>query len=135
MPNTSGQYIVAGPTKTCRIDTDLDGAEGTLVNLDGTDDGVVNAAANATAGPLLVLVEGADGSSTETVGTVALPGAVVKVSAGGAITAGDRVTSNASAVGIATTTANDHYAGIAWENAASGDDFLMVVAPGMVAAS
>lgn len=133
MANPTGVYEkIEGFTRTVRIDSDLSAKEKYLVTLDTTDDGVVNLAAGATA-PLHVLIEGADGSSNEAVGTVATPGAYVKVKAGGSISAGDKITSDGSGKGIATTTDTNHYAGTAWENAASGDEFIMEVAPGMVA--
>lgn len=133
MANPTGVYETIANTRTVRIDSDLSGKEGYLVTNDTTDDGVVNLAANAAAS-LHVLIEGVDGSNEEGVGTVALTGSVVKVKAGGAITAGAKITANASGEGIVTTTDTDNYAGIAKENAASGDLFLMEVVPGMVAA-
>lgn len=133
MANPTGIYEkIEGFTRTVRIDSNLSAKEKYLVTLDTTDDAVANLASAATS-PVFVLVEGADGSSNEAVGTIALPGAIVKVKAGGTITAGAKITANASGLGIVTTTDTNNYAGIAWENAASGDEFLMIVSPGMIA--
>ena len=133
MTNPTGIYeTIEGLTRTVRMDSNLSAKSKFLVTMDTTDDNMVNLAAAATAA-LFVLYEGADGSSVEAVGTIALPGAVVKVKAGGTITAGAKITSDGSGQGIVTTTDTNHYAGLAAENAASGDEFLMTVAPGMVA--
>lgn len=122
----TGIYEVVVATRTVRIDSNLLAKTNYLVTLDTTDDFVVNLAAAATA-PLFVLTEGTDGSSDEAVGTIALPGSIVRVLAGGAISAGDKITANGSGEGIATTTDKNHVAGVAMENAADADEFLMLV--------
>ena len=134
MANPTGLRETIQGTLTVRIDSNLTDKEGYLVTWDTTDDLVVNIAAAATA-PLEVLLEGANGATTETTGTIALAGSIVKVKSGGAISAGDRITSDSAGKGVATTTDKQHYAGIAIENAASGDIFMMKVTPGMVSAT
>lgn len=134
MSNPTGTFETIVATRTVRIDSDLSEKARYLVNLDTTDDGVVNLAAGATL-PLFVLLEGANGASAETVGVIALPGDIVKVKAGGAITAGARITSDGNGKGVATTTDKENVAGVAFENADSGDEFLMIVAPMMVSAT
>ena len=129
MANATGQFKTNLNTLTVRIDTNLSSKEGYLVTMDTTDDLVVNLAAAATSS-LFVLEQGADGSSAETVGVIALPGSVTKVKAGGAISAGDKITSDGNGAGIATITDKNNYAGFALENAANGDMFLMLVLPG-----
>ena len=135
MANPTGVLETITATRTVRVDSDLSAKENYLVNLDTTDDLVANLAANATAGPLFVLREPVNGATDEAVSSIPLSGSIVRVKTGGAISAGDRLTANGSGVAIATTTANDHYAGFAMENGASGDEVLMLVVPGMVAAS
>lgn len=134
MANPTGLRETIQGTLTVRIDSNLTDKEGYLVTWDTTDDLVVNLASAATA-PLEVLLEGANGATTETTGTIALAGSIVKVKSGGAISAGDRITSDSAGKGVATTTDKQHYAGIAIENAASGDIFMMKVTPGMVSAT
>ena len=127
----TGIYETITAVRTVRIDSDLSAKTNYLVTLDGTDDLVVNLAAAATA-PVFVLIEGTNGSSSESVGTIALAGCIVRVKAGGGITAGDKITSHTNGTGIATTTDKQYVAGIAMENASSGDEFLMMVAPSQV---
>jgi hypothetical protein len=131
MANPTGLLETIASTRQVRIDTDLSAKQNYLVTLDTTDDGVVNLAAAATA-PLFVLIEGTKGSVTESMGTIALPGSIVKVESGGGISAGDKITSDSNGKGVATTTDKNHVAGIAFENATSGDTFLMIVAPSQV---
>lgn len=118
-------------TKTVKIDSDLSDKEYYLVNLDTSDDQVVNIASDASAVPF-VLCEGVDGSSTEGIGTIAVGGRV-KVKTGGSVNAGDKLTSDGSGLAIATTTDTNHYGLIALESGASGDIVEALVAPGMVA--
>jgi hypothetical protein len=131
MANPTGLLETIASTRQVRIDTDLSAKQNYLVTLDTTDDGVVNLASAATS-PLFVLIEGTNGSVTESMGTIALPGSIVKVKSGSAISAGDKITSDSDGTGIATTTNKEHVAGFAFENADSGDIFLMIVAPSQV---
>jgi hypothetical protein len=57
---------------------------------------------------------------------------VALVKAGGAIAAGDMITSDATGQGIATTTAANRYIGVAMESAAAGDLFGVRLAPGLI---
>jgi hypothetical protein len=52
--------------------------------------------------------------------------------AGGAVVAGDRITSDASGKGIATTTDKDSIVGQAVNGAASGEEFMCRINPGTV---
>jgi hypothetical protein len=133
MANKTGIQKINLQTMSAVIDTDLDAKEMYLVNFDTSADRVVNLAADASL-PLLVLEEGADGSSSETVGSVATSG-ITKVIAGGTVTAGDKITADSNGKGIKTITDKDNYAGFAIESAASGDSFMMMINPGMVSAT
>lgn len=120
--------IVTMPVK---VDSDLSAKQYHFVDLDTTDDEVVNIVADAASFGF-VLQEGVNGGTTEDTSTIAVSG-LTKVKSGGAISAGDKITASTGGVGIATTTDTNHYNGIAMENAASGDIFVMSAERGMVA--
>lgn len=79
------------------------------------------ALAGAGAGPAFVLVDKPDAAGVE--GTVILIGKT-KVEAGGTVSAGDFVTPDASGLAVVSST-GDNVAGIALEDAASGELFKM----------
>ena len=119
-------------TRPVTMDSDLsDSKEGYAVNLDTTDEGNVDIAADASAFPF-PLMEGGDGSSSKYLGLIAYGGRC-KVKLGGTVASGDKLTSNASGVWIATTTDTDHYGAVAAEVGASGDLIEVFVERGMVA--
>lgn len=63
---------------------------------------------------------------------IALPGGGAKGLAGGAISFGDLLTSDASGNCIATTTPGDRYVGMAMEDAVSGDLFSVHIVSGLI---
>ena len=128
---TTGSVIGDYQTKTVKIDTDLSGKTGYAVSLDTTDDGVVNLLAAATSVPF-VLLEGADGSTTETVGTIVISGQT-EVKVGGAVAPGDKLTATTGGEWIATTTDTNNYGAIALETGADGDMIAVSVERGMIA--
>jgi len=130
MANTGVKTNVTN-TMPVKVDSDLSTKQYYFVDLDGTDDEVVNLVEDS-ATPAWVLLEGVDGSSTEGESTIAIAG-IVKVKASGSITAGDKITASTAGVAIVTTTDKQNYDGIAMENAASGDLFAMSIEHGMVA--
>lgn len=107
-------------TLAVNIDTNLDGKEGYLVILDGTDNRTVNIAANATSGMPFILAEGLDGSVTADKGTI-ITGGIAKVKLGGTVAPAATITANASGLAIATTTSGDLVAGIALDGGVTGD--------------
>ena len=121
-------------TRTVRIDTDLSGKEYYFVNFDTTDDNVVNLATDQTL-PCYVLLEGADGSSTETVGTIALPGTVTKLKLAEAVTAGKFLVPTAAGQAEVADAAGERYGAAALENGAAGDIIKVVCVLGEVEAS
>lgn len=130
----SGVLMTNVNTKTVRIDTDLSDKEYYFVNFDTTDDNVVNLASDQSL-PAYILLEGADGSSSEKVGTIALPGSVVKVKLGEAVTAGKYLVPTATGTAEIADAAGERYGAIAMENGASGDIIQVVAALGEVEAS
>jgi len=120
-------------TQSVVIDTDLSDKEYYFVNFDGTDQGVVNIASAATSQPF-ILLEGADGSSTETVGTI-VTGGKTKLKTGGNITQGAFLTSDANGAAVATTTDDQFYGAIALENGASGDIIAVKAIQGTLSGS
>lgn len=108
-------------TDTVQIATDLADKANHLVTRGA--DNTVAIAADAAA-PLFILLDGYDGSTTPTVGTIASAGAegtVALVKLGGTVTGGAKITANASGQGIATTTAGDFYVGVCTESGIAGD--------------
>lgn len=130
MANTGVKTNVTN-TMPVKVDSDLSAKQYYFVDLDTTDDEVVNLVADAASFGW-VLLEGVNGSSTTKNSTIAIEG-IVKVKSGGAISAGDKITATTGGAAIATTTDTNHYNGIAMENAASGDLFAMKIEHGMVA--
>jgi len=123
------------PLLTCTvvIDSNLSGKEYYFVTLDTSDaDRVVNLAAAASA-PVFILGEGADGSTTEAIGTLMVAG-FGKLKLGGSVSRGDRLTSDGNGKGIATTTNNDWYGAIAMEAGVSNDVIEVLIAVGQVGA-
>lgn len=126
---TTGVVFGKLQTKTVILDSNLTDKEYFLVTFDTTDDNVVNLGTGATL-PLYILVEGGDGSSTARVGTIVVPGTVVKVKTGGVVVAGDYLTSDANGKAVAAGT-GDNYGAVAIENGANGDLILVVTALGI----
>lgn len=115
-------------TQSVRMDSDLSAHQYKLVDFDASDEGIVNAVADANTASY-VLIEGGDGSSTETQGTIAV-GGVTKVILGGTVTQGDLLTATTGSVAIATTTDTDFYFGQAQTSGVSGDKISVLVIPG-----
>lgn len=134
MSNKTG--VLFDPTKnmTVRIDTNLSSKEYYFVNFDATDDNVVNLATDQTL-PCFILLQGADGSSTEKVGVIALPGAVTKLKLAEAVTAGKFLVPTASGTAEIANAAGERYGAIALENGALGDIIRVVAQLGEVEAS
>lgn len=118
-------------TRTVTIDTDLSGKAYHFVNMDTTDDNVVNLATDAT-GVMYILRDDGDGSSSAIEWSIVVSGCY-KVKTGGVVTAWAKLTATTGWVAIATTTDTDNYGAIALENGASGDIIECQVVPGMVA--
>ena len=127
----SGVITGEPKTRTVRIDSDLSDKEGFAVDLDATDQDVVNLTADAATIPY-PLIEGEDGSTDEGIGTIAI-GGVVKVKAGGAIAPNDKLTATTGGKWIATTTDTNHFGAIALEVGATDDLIKVLVVQGMVA--
>ena len=134
MANPIGVRETILGTLTVRIDTNLSGKEGYAVNFDATDDLVVNLASDQTLPPF-VLIEGADGSTTETTGTIALIGSIVKVKLGENVTAGKFLVPTASGTWEIADAAGERYGVVAIENGSSGDLALGMVTLGEVEAT
>lgn len=93
--------------------------------------------ADATAGAATIGIrqESPDASATQTKHVnVALPGSTSKLTAGGTITVGAYIKSDANGAGVATTTDTDKYGARALEAAVSGQVFEVLVENGMVSA-
>lgn len=129
----SGVIVGAPQTRTVTTVTNLTDKEGYLVNLSTSVDQRIALATGATLCPFC-LVDAVDGTVDITNGRPAsiAVGGVVKVKAGGSISAGDRLTSNGSGKAIATTTTGNVYGFIALENGASDDLVAALVCPGVV---
>ena len=134
MANPTGLRNTIVGTLSVHIDSDLSGKEGYAVNFDTTDDLVVNLATDATL-PSYVLIEGADGSTDATVGTIALPGSVAAVKLAEAATAGKHLVPTAASKWEVADAAGERYGCIALTNGAADDMILAVVALGEVEAS
>lgn len=134
MTNPTGVKETILGTMTVRIDSNLANKEGYAVNFDATDDLVVNLASDQTLPPF-VLIEGADGSTTEAEGTIALPGSVVKIKLGENATAGKFMVPTASGTWEIGDAAGERYGVILLENGSSGDLALGVVSLGEIEAS
>lgn len=119
-------------TRSVVIASNLASKEYTFVNLSTSTDEVVAAASDATKMPF-VLMEAGDGSSTSITGTIAVGGRV-KITLGGNVNAGDKLTATTGGVAIATTTNHDHFGLIALHNGVSGDIIEALVAFGTVSA-
>lgn len=133
MPNQTGQ-LIDPKTMTVRIDTNLASKEYYFVNFDTTDDMVVNIAADQSLPPF-ILMEGADGSTTEKVGAVALPGCVAKVLLAEAVTAGKFLVPTATGTAEVADAAGERYGAVALENGAAGDIIRVVTVLGEVEAT
>jgi len=129
---TTGITTGSIQTRTVRIDTDLSRKSGYAVSLDTTDVPVANLLAAATSVPF-VLLDGADGSVTPTVGTIVTSGRT-KVMLGGTVAPGDKLTATTNGVWIKTTTDTNNYGAIAEEVGATGQMCGVLVAQGMIAA-
>lgn len=127
MAQGSGVVTGGSVTATKKINTNLSSKEQYLVNINTSDDAYIALAAGATL-PLFVLKEGADGSSTETVGTIVLFGPT-KVKLGGTVTPGAHLTSDGSGLAIATTTSGNRVAGIALAAGVANDVIPMLAIP------
>jgi len=134
MANPTGIQKRLLGTHTVRIDTNLSDKEGYAVVFDTTDDNVVNIASDQTLPPF-VLEEGANGATTETVGTIALPGSITKFKLGETVAAGKLLVPTATATWEIADAAGERYGGIALENGTSGDIIMGVVVLGEVEAS
>lgn len=121
-------------TKTVRIDTNLTDKEYHFVNFDTTDDNVVNIASDQTLPPY-ILCEGGNGSTNETVGTIALPGSRTKLKISEAVTAGKFLVPDANGQGEIGDAAGERYGAIALENGASGDIIEVVSVLGEIEAT
>lgn len=130
---TTGQITTPVLTQTVRIDSNLSGKENHFVNFDATDDNVVNIASDQTL-PSFILLEGADGSSTEASGTVALLG-TAKLKISEAVTAGKYLVPDANGQGEIADAAGERFGAVALENGASGDKILVLLCTGEVEAS
>lgn len=95
---------------------DLSSSQYKFVNLDGTLSG---------AGELAFILVDKPGDTE--VGTIVLQGKE-KVTAGGSITKGDKIASDASGDAVTATT-GDEVLGIAMEDAADGDVFMILANP------
>jgi len=121
-------------TISVNIATNLSAKSGYFVSL--VDNGQYPTAAlleAATSVPF-ILVDGADGSSTATSGTIAISG-VTTLKIGGSVTAGDKLTATTGGAGITTVTDKNNYGAIALESGASGDEIRVLVVQGMISAT
>jgi len=121
----------ASARQPVNIDSDLSDKNGYAVNLDTTDQDVVNAATDASA-ICYPLVDSADGSSTTTTGAIATAGQA-EYKLGGTVAPGDKLAPTTGSVWIKTTTDTDHYGGIARKAGVTGDLIPGEVRQGMVA--
>ena len=133
MANPTGIKETILGTMTVRIDSDLSNKEGYAVNFDATDDLVVNLASDQSLPPF-VLLEGANGATTEATGTIALPGSVVKVKLAENATAGKFLVPNTGKWEVGDA-AGERYGCIALENGSTDDLIMAVVALGEIEAS
>lgn len=129
----TGQTFGRIETRTVSIATNLASKEYTFVNLDTTTDELVGAAADATKMPF-VLIDAGDGSVTAITGSIAVGGRV-KITLGGTVSAGDKLTATTGGLAITTITNKDHYGLIALHNGVSGDIIEALIAFGTVSAT
>lgn len=116
--------------KTVLCDSDLSAKQYYLVNLDSSDDNVVNLASAATSVPF-VLTEGAAGSASSPKACSIALGGRAKVVLGGTIGAGVPFMSDASGKAVVAT--NGKYsAGILLKGGVAGDIVECLVTPGRV---
>ncbi len=116
---TTGVITGSPSTKTVQCETDLTNKEYYFATYDGASGDVVKLASGASEF-LLILGEGADGSSEAANVSVVVAGET-KLKLGGSVSAGDYITANSSGEGIATTTGGDQFGAIALSSGASGD--------------
>lgn len=128
---STGHITDAPQTKTVTIDSNLTDKEYFFVNMDASDDKVVNIAADASKVPF-PLIEGGNGSSDAVSGTIAT-GGESKAKLGGTVTQGDKLTSDSNGKAVATTTDTDHYGAIALASGVLNDVIPVKVVQGMVA--
>lgn len=129
----SGVVTSAVQSRTVKTVTNLTDKEGYLMNYDGTTDQLIAIASAGTVAPFCLL-EGVDGTVDTTNGrpvSVAV-GGVVKVKAGGSITAGARLTSDSAGKAVVTTSTGNVYGFIALENGATDDLVAALVQLGVV---
>lgn len=117
-------------TRTVNIDTNLSGKENLLVSLDANDEGVVNLAGSGVKS-LFVLITGADGSVTPTIGTIVTEG-LVKVKLGWSVNPGDYLTSKSDSSGeaVACTTDGQPYSLLAMGKGVDHDIIVAKVCHG-----
>jgi len=120
-------------TRTVKIDTNLSGKEYYFVDFDASDDDVVNLANDQTLPPF-VLVEGADGSSTPTTGTIVLKG-VTKLKINETVTAGKFLVPTAAGLGEIGDAAGERYGAIALAGGVQNDIIPVLAIQGELEAS
>lgn len=111
-------------TRSVTIDTNLADKEYYLVTMDTTDEHVVNLAAAATA-VLFILIEGSNGATTATRGTI-VTGGYAKVKLGGSVNAGAKLTADSAGKAI-TASSGNNVACIALAGGVDGDIIPVVV--------
>jgi len=114
----TGVVTQAPTTRSVTIDTDLSSKKYHFVDMDTTDDNVVNLVEDQATVPFVLLDDG-DGSSTSKTGSIAIDG-VTKITLGGTVSAGAPVAASTGGVGIAAAD-GDYFGAIALENGVSGD--------------
>lgn len=120
----SGVVYGKPETRSVSIDTNLADKEYFFVTMDTTDEHVVNLAAAATA-VIFPLLEGANGATTATRGTIAV-GGQAKMKLGGSVNAGAKLTSDGAGKAI-TASSGNNVGAIALAGGVDGDIIPVVV--------
>lgn len=92
-------------TRSVTIDSNLTDKEYFFVTMDTTDEHVVNLAAAATA-VIFPLIEGGNGATTATRGTI-VTGGQTKIKLGGSVNAGAKLTSDGAGKAVTASTGNN----------------------------
>lgn len=128
--------ITTGNTQTISVNiaTNLSAKSAHFVSIADNGQYPTVALLEAATSVPFILVEGADGSTTATDGTIAVSG-ITTLKIGGNVTAGDKITTTTGGVGITTITDRNNYGAIALESGASGDEIRVLVIQGMISAA
>lgn len=129
MADPTGTVAGVPVTLTRKCDSDLSLKESYAVNLDVSNEGNVDLAANASKFPF-PLLEGEDGSEGEVAVTVVV-GGFAKAKCGASVIPGDKLTADSAGKWIPCSSNGEHYGAIALEIGATNDIIQVLVVQGV----